>query len=94
MAFVMPAKMSEHDIPMPSNAEVRKTKIEQGRFAVFRFSGVRTDNLEHDSLKSLHEWCAKIGEKPVQEQTPIFGYFDPPWTPGFARRNEVMLRLN
>jgi len=24
---------------------------------------------------------------------PIFGYFDPPWTPPFARRNEVMLRL-
>jgi hypothetical protein len=23
---------------------------------------------------------------------PVFGYFDPPWTPGFLRRNEVMLR--
>jgi hypothetical protein len=23
---------------------------------------------------------------------PVFAYFDPPWTPPFLRRNEVMLR--
>jgi hypothetical protein len=23
---------------------------------------------------------------------PMYGYFDPPWTPAFLRRNEVMLR--
>jgi hypothetical protein len=23
---------------------------------------------------------------------PVYAYFDPPWTPGFLRRNEVMLR--
>jgi hypothetical protein len=23
---------------------------------------------------------------------PVFAYFDPPWTPGFLRRNEVMLQ--
>jgi len=22
----------------------------------------------------------------------VYGYFDPPWTPAFLRRNEVMLR--
>jgi len=22
---------------------------------------------------------------------PVFGYFEPPWTPAFLRRNEVML---
>jgi len=22
----------------------------------------------------------------------MFGYFDPPWTPAFLRRNEVMIR--
>ncbi|NDG73532.1 MAG: heme-binding protein, partial [Proteobacteria bacterium] len=26
-------------------------------------------------------------------ELPIYGYFDPPWTPSFLRRNEVMLRL-
>jgi len=23
----------------------------------------------------------------------VYGYFDPPWTPPFLRRNEVMLRI-
>ena len=26
--------------------------------------------------------------------SPIYGYFDPPWTPAFLRRNEVMLRTD
>ena len=25
---------------------------------------------------------------------PVYGYFDPPWIPGFLRRNEVMLRTD
>jgi hypothetical protein len=25
---------------------------------------------------------------------PVYGYFDPPWTPAFLRRNEVMLRTD
>ena len=24
---------------------------------------------------------------------PVYGYFDPPWTPPFLRRNEVMLQI-
>jgi hypothetical protein len=23
----------------------------------------------------------------------LYGYFDPPWTPAFLRRNEAMLRI-
>ena len=29
---------------------------------------------------------------PEELSPPIYGYFDPPWTPAFLRRNEVMLR--
>jgi hypothetical protein len=25
--------------------------------------------------------------------SPVYGYFDPPWTPAFLRRNEVMLQI-
>lgn len=31
-------------------------------------------------------------ERLTELSPPVYGYFDPPWTPGFLRRNEVMLR--
>ncbi len=67
-------------------------QIEEGRFAVMRFSGRTSDRMERDTLKQLQEW---IGDKHTydREQKPMYGYFDPPWTLGMFRRNEVMLRL-
>jgi hypothetical protein len=31
------------------------------------------------------------GKKLVATGEPVFAYYDPPWTPGFMRRNEVMI---
>ena len=93
MAFVMPESMKLEDVPTPSNAEVTVRQIEAGHFGVYKFSGVRTDQLEADSTNKVKVWLQQLSEKFDTHQTPLFGYFDPPWTPGFARRNEVMIRL-
>ena len=50
MAFVMPANMKMEEVPMPTNGQVYKRQIEEGRFAVLRFSGSRTDQLEQNTL--------------------------------------------
>ena len=93
MAFVMPSKM--RDVPLPTNEDVKVTKIEAGRFATFRFNGSRTDALERQAVQKLKDWLSYRKDVSYDpEQTPVFGYFDPPFTPGYFRRNEVMLRLN
>ena len=90
MAFVMPAKLKTADVPKPKDEQLRVRELEAGRFAVLRYSGRRNADNEARSLERLRAWMKAEGLKELSP--PIYGYFDPPWTPGFLRRNEVMLR--
>ena len=91
MAFVLPAKSSAAQAPAPLDSSLSLKKIPAGRFAVLRFSGARSAAKESQAVALLKTWIAE--QRLVAEESPVFGYFDPPWTPSFLRRNEVMLRL-
>jgi DNA gyrase inhibitor GyrI len=90
MSFVMPANMKS--APGPKDPALRVTTLPAGRFAVFGFSGSRSAESESNALAQLEAWMKKSGL--VSSGEPLFGYFDPPWTPPFLRRNEVMLRVD
>jgi SOUL heme-binding protein len=91
MAFVMPKNMSASATPKPNEPAVSVRENSGGQFAVLRFSGRRNGKNEAKALAELQAWLARENLK--SEGGPIYGYFDPPWTPSFFRRNEVMLRL-
>ena len=91
MAFVMPATMKAAQVPKPSDGSLMVRELEPGRFAVLRFIGGRNLKNESETLSRLKAWINTQGLKPAS--TPVYGYFDPPWTPTFLRRNEVMLRI-
>jgi hypothetical protein len=90
MAFVMPAKLKSADVPKPKDEQVRVRELEADRFAVLRYSGGRNAHNEAESLERLRAWMKAEGLR--ESSPPIYGYFDPPWTPAFLRRNEVMVR--
>jgi DNA gyrase inhibitor GyrI len=90
MAFVLPAKLKAGDVPRPEDEQVRVRELQAGQFAVLRFSGSRNAKNEAESLMRLQAWMKAEGLKEMSP--PIYGYFDPPWTPSFLRRNEVMVR--
>lgn len=92
MAFVMPKDMAAEAVPAPSDPAVRKRETAAGRFAVLRFRGGRSAEREAEVLGRLRDWMASKGH-PAAETPPIYGYFDPPWTPTVFRRNEVMVRV-
>jgi hypothetical protein len=92
MAFVMPAKLKTTDVPKPKDEQLRVRELEAGRFAVLRYSGRRNADNEARSLDRLRAWMKAEGLKELSP--PIYGYFDPPWTPAFLRRNEVMVRTD
>lgn len=90
MAFVLPAKLNTATAPKPADGAVTVRELPGGRFAVLRFSGGRSAKRESETLARLQTWLAAQGLK--TSASPVYGYFDPPWTPSFLRRNEVMLR--
>ncbi len=90
MAFVLPAKLNAATVPKPADGAVTVRELPGGRFAVLRFSGGRSAKREAEMLARLQTRLAAQGLK--ASASPMYGYFDPPWTPSFLRRNEVMLR--
>jgi len=90
MAFVMPAKLAPGEVPKPADPGLAIRELPAGRFAVLRYSGGRNDRQETNQLARLKAWMTAASLPALS--LPVYGYFDPPWTPTFLRRNEVMLR--
>ena len=92
MSFIMPKATAEKGVPKPAGESVSLGKVEAARFAMLRFGGGRSAENEAKAIETLKAWLAarKIGAK----GEPTFAYYDPPWTPTFLRRNEVMIRID
>jgi DNA gyrase inhibitor GyrI len=91
MSFVLPATLSVDKTPKPLDGSVKVRILPAGRYAVLRFSGGRNSKPEAESFDRLKAWMGTQGLR--TSSPPVYAYFDPPWTPGFIRRNEVMLRI-
>jgi DNA gyrase inhibitor GyrI len=89
MAFVMPAKLAK--VPQPDDTGLVVKELGAGRFAVYRFRGLRNARNEAEALKQLEAWMQAKGL--AAASPPSYAYFNPPWTPGFWRHNEVMIRV-
>lgn len=92
MAFVLPSSVPAARAPQPADDSVHLREIPSGTFAVYRFSGGRSSAREADARNQLAAWMRSASLAPAG--APVFAYFDPPWTPSFLRRNEVMLRVS
>ncbi len=91
MAFIMPGKYALGDLPQPAGTNVTLRRVEATRYAVRRFSGARDTAAQARESEALVRWMAARGYAPLD--APLYAFYDPPWTPGFLRRNEVLLRF-
>lgn len=92
MGFVIPREIVEDKIPGPAGEAVQIQKRAGGQFAVFRFAGRMNNETRTKANASLREWLASKGLE-GQDGEEFAGY-DPPWTPGPLRRNEILVRLD
>ena len=90
--FVMPAGYSMETLPKPINQAVNLKSMESRRFAVVRFSGFGND----DSLKQKTAELTAFIQKNnmVVISSPIYAFYNPPWTLPFFRRNEIMVEID
>ena len=92
MSFVMPAGKTREEIPDPLDSHVTITTIPGRELAVVRFNGYASQkdvdaatSQQLDGLANAH--ITLVGQ-------PFLMQYDPPWTPGFLRRNEVAIEIH
>jgi hypothetical protein len=89
--FVMPAEYTIDMLPKPNNKAVKIERIEGKRFAVIRFSGLAGNDSLKENTNLLNEYIDTNTLSTIS--TPVFAFFNPPWTVPFMRRNEVMIEI-
>ena len=91
MSFVIPKEVAASNVPEPTGEQVQITKRPAGQFAVIRFAGRLDSDIRVEQQSKLENWIETNGYT-ATGQTEMAGY-DPPWTPGPLRRNEILIRV-
>ena len=89
--FIMPSGYTLESLPKPVGADVRLREVPAVRRVAIRFSGWWSDDLFAEKNAELQAWLARRGLSTVG--SPIFAYYNDPFTPGFLRRNEILYDL-
>lgn len=87
--FTMPRAYALETLPEPNDPRVRLRVLAPTRFAVLRFSGLaRPDDVTARTL----ELEQQVRTRRLRAVGPAsLAQYNPPWTPWFMRRNEVMI---
>jgi len=91
MSFVMPAGKSREEVPDPLDNRVRITTLPGREIAVIRFRGRASQKDVDETISRLQEGLKNAGIIPGGP--PFLMRYNPPWTPGFLRRNEVGIEI-
>jgi hypothetical protein len=87
--FTMPSGYTLQTLPEPNDPKVHLEVLSPSRVAVLRFSGVARSDAVAAKTAEL-DALAKAHNLRVAGPASLAQY-DPPWTPWFMRRNEVMV---
>ena len=92
VSFAMPSKYNIDNLPKPANDEIYFEEIQPSLAAVIRFSGVADTSLLTRKASVLKRWLELNGY--TESSSPKFLFYNDPTTPGFLRRNEVMIIID
>jgi len=91
IAFVMPPGSTLEGLPQPTSPAVTLREVPPRTLAVVTFSGYATEGAIKEKTESLLKSLKRDGMALWSE--PGVALYDPPWTPPFMRRNEVMVEI-
>ena len=92
VSFAMPSKYNIDNLPKPTNDDIYFEEIQPSLAAVIRFSGVADTSLLTQKASVLKRWLELNGY--TESSSPKFLFYNDPTTPGFLRRNEVMIIID
>lgn len=91
MSFILPKGTAQNSVPQPLDASVKLEQLPPDRYAVLRFEGGRSAQNEQNAIEKLQALMET--QRLKGKGVPLLAYYDPPWTPFFLRRNEVLIRI-
>lgn len=89
VAFTMPAAWTLDTLPAPKDPRVRLVPRPAATWAVLRFGGRLSQSAADARTAELHAAATAAGWAPAGP--PVLAQYNPPWIPGWFRRNEVLL---
>ena len=92
VSFAMPSKYNIDNLPKPTNDDIYFEEIQPSLAAVIRFSGVADSSLLNQKASVLKRWLELNGY--TESSSPKFLFYNDPTTPGFLRRNEVLILID
>ena len=91
-AFVMPKEYSIDNLPEPSQPGLEFKEVAERYVASITFSGNINQKIIEKKKLELTAWLKEKGITTVG--TPELARYNPPFIPGFFKRNEVLLEVN
>lgn len=91
VSFMMPSEWNLDSLPLPNDARVAIREMPARRIAAIRFSGTWSQKAFAAREAELLDAVSRAGLVTVGE--PWTARYDPPWTPWFMRRNEILVEL-
>ena len=90
--FYVPSKYDESNVPKPKSSNVTIENIQEGIFITIRFSGNWKQERFEKYDKILQDYIKENNLKILSHRYIL--RYNPPMTPAFLRRNEIMYRIN
>ena len=90
-AFVLPARYTIDNAPLPVREDLRLVENKPRRVAVLTFTGSWKEPSFRDQVDRLNDWIES--NQLESASAPRFAGYDPPWAIPFLRRNEIMIDI-
>ena len=91
VSFTMPSEWTLATLPLPVDPRVSIREVPARDVAVIRFSGTWSDKRFAEKNGELLD--AVAAAKLETKGEPWNARYDPPWTPWFMRRNEILVEV-
>jgi len=90
-SFILPSRYTRSTAPEPQDDRMRLEELPERHVAVLRFRGRAGGREVARKTDILLDALARNGRKP--KGTPFLMRYNPPFIPGFLRRNEVAIEV-
>lgn len=91
VSFMMPSSYSLETLPEPNDPSVTLRQVPTRYIAAVRYSGFWSEEVYRRNKDQLEAWMNKKDLRVVGE--PIWARYNPPFTPWFMRRNEILVPI-